>query len=318
MKNTLMKAKFLFIFILALMTLGCWSEDHRYQGYVEGENVYLASPNSGTLKKLFIQRGDQVKKGQLLFQLDSDPQALVVKQNEADLLQAQKVLKDLEQPRRVPEIEAIKAQIEQTEARLKLAEIRVNRMETLYAKHAIDKDSVDAAVATYKEQQQLKAQYESNLQLARLGSRDEQIKAQQAEIISLIAKLNEAKWQLQQKSVYAPDDGYIFDTYYREGEFVGSQQAVLSLLPPKNVRVEFFVPVQRLPTLYKGQKIHFICYGCRKAGEAVINYISPEAQYTPPLVYSRENTDKLVFRIKAVINQANEFKPGQPVTIILP
>lgn len=313
-----MKAKSLFIYPLAAMILACGQENYRYQGYVEGENVFLASPNSGILKQLFVQRGEQVNKGQLLFQLDSDPQVLVVKQNEADLLQAQKVLKDLEQPRRLPEIEAIKAQIEQTEAKLKLAEIRVKRMQTLYTQHAIDKDSVDATVANLKEQQQLKAQYESNLELARLGSRNEQIKAQQAQVISLTAKLNEAKWQLQQKSVYAPDQGYIFDTYYRVGEFVASQQAVLSLLSPKNVRIEFFVPVEQLATIHLKQKINFICYGCSQRGTALINYISPEAQYTPPLVYSRENTDKLVFRIKAKIEQPNEFKPGQPVTVILP
>ncbi|WP_019215980.1 HlyD family secretion protein [Legionella tunisiensis] len=205
-----MKIKFLFIALLILMIANCGQQEKRsYQGYVEGENVYLASPNSGTLMRLYVHRGDQVKKGQLLFSLDEDPQVLVVKQNEADLLEAQKLLNDLIQPRRSPEIAAIQAQIEQTDAQLKLAEIRVQRTQQLYAKQAIDKDSVDEAVALYKEQKQLKAQYESNLQLAKLGSRDEQINAQQAQVISLTAKLAEAKWQLEQKPSMTPNDGYI-------------------------------------------------------------------------------------------------------------
>ncbi|SPX61899.1 hemolysin D [Legionella feeleii] len=301
------------------MAANCGQQKERsYQGYVEGENVYLASPNSGRLMRLYVHRGDQVKKGQLLFSLDADPQILVVKQNEADLLEAQKLLNDLMQPRRTPEIAAIQAQIEQTDAQLKLAEIRVQRTQQLYAKQAIDKDSVDEAVALYKEQKQLKAQYESNLQLAKLGSRDEQIKAQQAQVISLTAKLAEAKWQLEQKTVYAPNDGFIFDTYYREGEFVGSEQSVLSLLPPENVRIEFFVPVQTLTRLRRGQEITFLCDGCIKKSEATINYISPEAQFIPPLVYSRDNSDKLVFRIKAKLKHPSEFKPGQPVSVFLP
>ncbi|WP_115174514.1 HlyD family secretion protein [Legionella feeleii] len=314
-----MKIKFLFIALLILMAANCGQQKERsYQGYVEGENVYLASPNSGRLMRLYVHRGDQVKKGQLLFSLDADPQILVVKQNEADLLEAQKLLNDLMQPRRSPEIAAIQAQIEQTDAQLKLAEIRVQRTQQLYAKQAIDKDSVDEAVALYKEQKQLKAQYESNLQLAKLGSRDEQIKAQQAQVISLTAKLAEAKWQLEQKTVYAPNDGFIFDTYYREGEFVGSEQSVLSLLPPENVRIEFFVPVQTLTRLRRGQEITFLCDGCMKTSEATINYISPEAQFIPPLVYSRDNSDKLVFRIKAKLKHPSEFKPGQPVSVFLP
>ncbi|KTC78199.1 HlyD family secretion protein [Legionella brunensis] len=314
-----MKQRLLFLILIALVIVGCGrTQKYSYQGYVEGENVYLASPNSGVLKQLFVQRGEQVKKGQVLFQLDEDPQALVIQQNKADLLQAQKTLHDLEKPRRNPEIEAIKAQIAQTDARLKLAEIRVHRMEELYKKNAIDKDSVDAAVARYKELQQLKTQYESNLALARLGSRDEQIKAQQAEIISLTAKVKEAQWQLDQKRVYAPKSGYIYDTYYRVGEFVGSQQAVLSLLPPENVRVQFFVPVEALAQLELGQRIQFLCYGCHDSSTAIINYISPEAEFVPPLVYSRENRDKLVFRIKARIEHPQKFKPGQPVTVTFP
>ncbi|KTD21948.1 hemolysin D [Legionella lansingensis] len=309
----------LLVTLWSLFITACdnWKGRH-YQGYVEGENVYLASPNSGDLTQLFVHRGEQVKKGQALFQLDPNPQVLIVRQDEARLLEAQKLLNDLEKPRRNPEIAAIKAQIEQTDARLKLAQIRVHRMQELYNKQAIDKDSLDAAIANYKEQQHLKAQYESNLELARLGSRDEQIKAQQAEVISLAAKVNESKWQLAQKKIYAPADGYIYDTYYRVGEFVGSQQPVLSLLPPENIRIEFFVPVDVLPQLHRGQKIQFDCYGCSYSGTAIITYISPEAEYVPPLVYSRENDDKLVFRIKARIEQPDKFKPGQPVTVILP
>ncbi|KTC87318.1 MULTISPECIES: HlyD family secretion protein [Legionella] len=315
-----MPTKFLFTILLVAMILSCNKSDNgnTYQGYVEGENIYLASSNSGILKKLLVSRGDQVRQGQLLFVLDDNPQILVIKQNEADLLQAEKVLLDLEKPKRVPEIEAIKAQIAQSDAELKLAEIRVSRMTTLYARHAIDKDSVDAAVAKYNEQKHLKAQYESNLQLARLGSRNEQIKAQEAQIISVTEKLSEAKWQLAQKTISAPIDGYIFDTYFRVGEFVPSQQAVLSLLPPANVRIEFFIPVDKLAAVHRGQKVQFSCDGCTNPNEATIAYISPEAQYIPPLVYSRSNNDKLVFRIKAVTEHPEQFKPGQPVLVTLP
>lgn len=132
-----------------------------------------------------------------------------------------------------------------------------------------------------QQQQQLKLQYEANLALARLGSREDQIKAQQKQVDSLQAKLDEAQWELAQKSIFAPATGVIFDTYYHSGEFVGPQQSVLSLLTPEHIRIEFFVPLSYLGQLKVGQKISFDCDGCQKNNGAVIRYISPDAEYIP-------------------------------------
>ncbi|MGQ3892757.1 HlyD family secretion protein [Legionella sp. CNM-4043-24] len=288
-----------------------------FQGYVEGENIYMASPYSGTLINLAVTRGQSVKKGQLLFRLDPEPEQLRVKQAQSDVDRALHVVNDLKNPRRSPEIDQIKAQIEQVNARISLAQIRVSRNQELYARKAVDKDSLDAAISNLEDQQKLKAQYEASLHLAEMGSREEQIYAQEAELMLLKEKQKDAAWQLAQKTVYAPGDGIIFDTYFLEGEFVAAQQAVLSLLTPGNVRIEFFVPVDTLPQLTIGQKITFLCEGCTKRDEASISYISPEAQYIPPLVYSRDNNQKLVYRIKARLYSFNQYKPGQPVMVYL-
>ena len=311
-----MRIKLLIILLLAVELIGCGkSRDPHYQGYVEGENIFLASPYSGVLVERAVSRGQWVKKGDLIFRLEANPEALLVKQSEAELLQAKKIYKDLENPRRDPEIAAIKAQIEQMNAQLRLAELRVKRTSQLFAKNAGDKDEMDAAQSHFEEVQHMKEQYQANLDLALRGGREEQLNAQQAQINALIAKLNQAKWQLAQKNGYAPDNGVIFDTYYIEGEFVGNQQAVASLLTPDNIRIEFYVPADALSDLSVGEKIMFNCDGCAQDNQASISYISPRAEYIPPLVYSRDNTDKLVFRVKAAIAHPSQFKPGQPVTV---
>lgn len=314
-----MKAKSVFItIVLTGLLISCGqSAEHDYQGYVEGENIYLASPNSGLLTQLAVERGQVVHKGQLLFKLDAYPQQDLITQYEQDLQQAKNLLQDLKNPRRTPEVDAIKAQIAQTDAQLRLAQIRVDRNQKLYSKQATDKDHLDEAMAIYEQQLKLKEQYQANLTLAQLGSREEQINAQQAQIQSLQARLHTAKWELAQKTLYAPAQGLIFDTFFRENEFVGAQQPVLALLTPANVHIEFFVPVEELASLSLGKPIRFTCSGCEHEGKAWINYISPEAEYLPPLVYSRENNSKLVFRIQARINDFNRFKPGQPVVVRL-
>lgn len=301
---------------LFLLLMGCGQGDHQtYQGYVEGDNIYIASPNAGILDALAVHKGQYVKKGQLLFRLDADPQALVVEEAQANLKQAEYTLTDIKKPRRTPEIEAIKAQMAQIDARIQLSQIRVDRDSSLYKKKAIDKDSLDAAISVLTEQKNAKQELEENLKLALLGHRDEQILAQQALISAMKAKLAQAKWELDQKSRQAPADGIIFDTYYRQGEFVGAQQPVLSLLTPDNVHVEFFVPVEDLQKLRLGQKLSFKCFTCDDSETAIIDYISPEAQYVPPLVYSTENRDKIVFRIRAKLPDFNEYKPGEPVLV---
>ncbi len=310
------------LFTLILGSLVFTNSCHRnkpiqVQGYVEGESIYLASPFYGVLEELSVVRGQHVEKGQLLFRLDSDPQKIVIEQAQSDLSHAKKILADLVKPRRTPEILAIKAQIEQTNAQIRLAEIRLERLKTLYVKQAASKDTVDEASALLQQQQQLKIQYEDNLNLATLGSREDQIDAQKELVKSLEAKLQQAQWDLAQKTVMAPDSGIIFDTYYQTGELVGNQQPVVSLLTPKNIRIEFFIPLSALARANLGQKITFDCEGCESNNEAVISYISPDAEYTPPLVYSRDNYSKLVFRVKAQIHSDKIFKPGQPVVVTL-
>lgn len=313
-----MRLKYLILLLMILVITGCDSDDqNQVEGYVEGENIYLASPFYGVLQHLAVQRGQQVKQGDLLFSLDPNPQQINISYTTNELKQALSTLEDLKKPRRKQEIEAIEAQIEQTNAQITLADLRVARYQKLVNKQASDKDSLDAAIAILQQQKALKVQYEANLALAKLGSREDLIKAQQNRVDALIAQLAIAKWELSQKTIYSPANGVIFDTYYRTGEYVAAQQAVLSLLTPENIRIEFFVPLEYLAKLKVGQKISFSCEGCAKNNPASISYISPDAEYLPPLVYSRENNSKLVFRIKAHINNPLLFKPGQPVMVNL-
>jgi HlyD family secretion protein len=306
-------------FILAffsciLISCGQQSQDH-YQGYVEGELIFLTSPYSGVLEKLFVKRGETVKKGALIFKLAQYPEILKIKEAEAELTQSKKVHQDLQNPRRSPEIAAIHEEIEQIDAKIKLAQLQVERFRKLYEKNAASKENVDQAVSQYEELQHAKTEQLAHLDLAKQGSRKEQIDAQQAQIEAVTARLQQVQWQLEQKTLAAPVDGVVFDTYYRPGEFVPGQQAVAALLSPNNVRIEFFIPANKLASLHLGQGISFTCDGCETSSPAKISYISPEAEYIPPLVYSRENQNKLVFRIKADISSPNKFKPGQPVMV---
>lgn len=305
------------VFLLLLFTLTACdrNSNHTFQGYVESGNLLLASPFSGNLINLAVTRGEFVHKDDLLFQLDPNPQQLQVSQSDFLLEEGQYNLKDSQDPRRKPEVKAAEAAVAQVEARLRLAELRKKRYDYLYQKKATDLDRSDEAREHVIELEESKKQTEAELELAKLGARKNKIEEKKSRVNVLIQKTKLSKWELAQKSGYAPSSGIVFDTYYHEGEWVPAGSPVVSFLVPEYINIQFYVPVSMLSKLHTTQTVYFTCEGCAAKNEAVINYISPEAEYLPPLVYSRSNYDKLVFRIKASPEKPGLFKPGQPVTI---
>jgi HlyD family secretion protein len=305
------------VVLLLLITLTACDRDsnHTFQGYVESDNLLLASPFAGNLIKLPVVRGEFVNKADLLFQLDPNPQQIETNQANFLLKEGKYNLKDSESPRRKPEVKAAEAVVGQVNARLRLAELRKKRYHELYTKRAGDLDRSDQARERVIELQESKKQSEAELELAKLGARKNKIEEKKARVDLLIEKTKLSKWELAQKTGYAPNSGIVFDTYYHEGEWVPAGSPVISFLVPEYINIEFFVPAAILSKLRTTQTVYFTCEGCAAKNEAVINYISPEAEYVPPLVYSRSNYDKLVFRIKASPEKPGLFKPGQPVTI---
>lgn len=145
--------------------------------------------------------------------------------------------------------------------------------------------------------------------LDRAQARNDQDKAQLAQI----------KWQLDQKTVKSPVSGAVIDTFYRVGEFVPSAYAVVKLLPPENIKVRFFVPERDLGKIRINQPVNLSCDGCEKTLTGKITFIAPEAEFTPPIIYSNDNRHKLVFMVEAKTNvqDAHLLHPGQPIQVQL-
>ena len=301
--------------LIMLVISGCdRSTPHHFQGFVEGENIYLAAPFEGKVLKKLTDHGLRVKKGDLVFQLDTAPQSLLVASREADLNRAQHTLQDLLNPKRPEEIKSVKASLGQTEAELHLAELRLKRVKELNLKQAIDKESVDEAEAHLVQLQELKKQREEEVAIAEQGARREQIAAQKAQVASAAALLKEAKWQLSQKQILAPNSGLVIDTYFKEGEFVPAQRPVVNILLDES-KVIFFVNAQDLAWIKMGDMVKITCPHCQ-AVDARVKFIAAEAQFIPPLIYSTENQDRLVYKIEAALPFPTTYKPGQAVDVI--
>lgn len=291
----------------------------RVQGYIEGEFVYVASPFGGRLEKLAVQRGQQVGKDTLLFMLDDTAERAACEEARRRVAQAEAQLADARQGLRPSEIDAIEAQLEQAKASLVLAEIELERQNRLLASKVTSRREVDVAQATRDEDRQRVAQLQSTLETARLGARADLVKAAEHNLRAQQAAFERAEWNLAQKQQSASQSAEVTDTLYREGDWVPGGNPVVALLPPANVKVRAFVPQNIIGKVQVGTDAKVIVDGVAEPSPAKVSFISPRAEFTPPVIYSQKMREKFVFMIELSVDPqiAAKLHPGQPVDVQL-
>jgi HlyD family secretion protein len=308
-----------FLLLLMVVLGGCGSRTPTYQGYVEGEFVYLASSQPGHLEHLAVTRGQQVARGTPVFRLEATEEEAEQHQAQHQLGVAQAQLADIETGRRPPEIDVIRAQLLQAQAAARKSAQQRQRDEAQYRAGGISREQFEVTLAQATSDAAHVSELQSQLDVARLPGRQQQLKAQSAQVLFAEAALAQANWRLGQKSVSAPSAGLVFDTMYREGEWVAAGNPVVRMLPPQNIKVRFFVPQTILGSLAVGHKVSLHCDGCAADIPATITFVSPEAEYTPPVIYSNETRAKLVYMIEAhpTPEYAVRLHPGQPLAVRL-
>jgi HlyD family secretion protein len=303
--------------ILALLA-GCAPEPSgTWQGYLEGEFVHVAAPLSGTLTNLAVSRGFEAKAGQLLFELDREPEASAFSEAEHRLTQAKARLENLGKGLRPTELAALEAQLVKARASLRLSDLELERAKRLLEQRIIAAADLDLAQAKRDADHAQVESLAADLETARLGARPDEIQAAEADVQALQATLVKMQWALTQKSQSAPTNAWVHDTLYRPGEVVPAGNPVVTLLPPANLKVRFFVPQADLATLPPGTPVSVSLDGAPAPLRATVNYVSTQAEFTPPVIYSRENRAKLVFMVEAVFGPADarNLRPGQPVDV---
>lgn len=306
--------------ILLFLVGGCAdSTDGVLQGYAEGEYLRVASPLAGQLARLVVARGVTVKRGDPLFALEQDNEAAALRQAEGQLRQAEAQYRNLLTGKRPEEIDAIRAQLAQAEASLRLSQSNLERQEELVRARFVSKEAAETARSARDRDGARVEELKAQLAAAKLSARPDEIKAARAAGTAAREALAQAEWRLDQKSVRSPQDAQVTDTLYVQGEWVPAGSPVVVLLPANNILVRFFVPERILGSVKIGQQISVRCDGCGNPISALIAYIAPQAEYTPPVIYSRENRAKLVFLVEArpAPSLAVRLHPGQPVEVRL-
>jgi HlyD family secretion protein len=131
------------------------------------------------------------------------------------------------------------------------------------------------------------------------------------------ARVVTSETRLARRKGFAPVSGTIQQIYFREGEMVAAQRPVLSIMPPGNMKIRFFVPETELPKLAIGDEVHVACDNCSADLTAKIYFIATQAEYTPPVIYSLDERNKLVYLIQARPSRPDALRVGQPISVYL-
>ena len=305
------------LIVAALALSACDKQEQGvWQGYIEGEYVMLASPYAGQLQKLAVRRGDQVETGKPLFALEQEAERAARTEAEERVKTAQARLENLQTPRRPTEIAALREQLNQAKAALELSRANLAREQELFRKGFSPRARLDDARTAQDRDTARVKEAEAQLRNASIPvGREAEREAAEADMKAAQAALAQANWKLEQKSVAAPVTGLVQDTFFVLGEWVPAGRPVVSLLPPGNVKARFYVPEPALSSVKIGAPLEIRCDGCQPI-EARVSYVSSQAEYTPPVLYSKESRSKLLFLVEARLPQA-QLRPGQPVDVRL-
>lgn len=285
-------------------------------GYIEAEFTRVAAPIAGRLVRLSVSKGAEVKTGAPLFVLEADSEQAVVDEAQARVRRSTAQAADLAKGKRQDEIAVLEAQQAATQASLALAQSDLRRQSELARAGFISGASLDALQSKMRAEQARLAEAIAQLKVARLAAREDARVAAGADVAAAQAQLAQSRWRLDQKVVSAPVSARVDDTLYRVGEWVAAGNPVVSLQEPGAIKVRFFVPQAKLVQFPAGKKIQVRCDGC-KAFSAKVSFVAKSAEFTPPVIYSKENRAKLVFLVEAIPESGQVLSPGQPVDISL-
>jgi len=294
------------LFLLATATLAACErqEENVWLGYAEGEEAFIATPQPGWLTTIDVARGANVSPGDILFTLDATREIAARDNARAAISAANAMIAQAE-----AQADQAVATGAQAEADTLRSEREFERQEGLVAIGATPRREVEQAEAILQSARARRAQAEAQRAQA-IGLRAQA----EAQIEEAEAALATAAFNLSERTVQARVGGIVQDIYFRAGEYATSAP-VLSLLPPDNIFIRFFVPEEDLAGLALGDEVQIGCDNCPEDLTANISFISAEVEFTPPIIYSVNNRQKLVFKAEARAPGGLPLRPGLPVDV---
>lgn len=298
-----------------VLAAGCAQKaDDGYSGYVEAQDVSIAAPQAGWLTAVNVDRGDVVRPDELLFTLDTTQAAANLSGAQNRAAAAQATAEDLTKGARPADIAPLLAQRNQAQAQLDLARADEARYAQLEPQGYVSQARMDQLRAAVRSAEAQVASIDKQITDLQQAARTDQQRAAQAQAAASGAEVASAQWTVDDRNVHARLEGQVDERLREPGEFVATGAPVLTVRPKGREFVRFYVPQADLARFRVGTAVHVTCDGCQ-AVTAKVRYISPSAEFTPPVIYSVKERQKLMFLIEATPDRPEALHAGQPVDV---
>ncbi len=304
---------------LSIVFAGCKPASKRVElpGYLEADLIEMASPESGYLADLLVHRGQFLEAGAPLYRLESPALELELVSASQHRLGAQKRAEDASVGEREENLRLLEANLAAQDAVVKLAKREYQRQASLTSVGATSKEHLEEAQSNLTQAEQKWKAFQAQLDLARKGQRPLQLEALGADVAALQASEATAQWHLNQLVRNAPVEAVVQDTLFQPGEWVSAGRPVVALRNVADLRARFFVTPEQAANLQLGDDVQVTLPGKAPPLTAKIVRLADQAEFTPPVIYSREQAARLVFMVEAQLPEqaARDLHPGLPVTI---
>ena len=276
-------------------------------GYIEGEDLYLAAPVSGTLASISAVEGQRVSGGEQLFRIDPATLSAEGEQAAANVAAARTQIASAQAQAEQAEAEVSAVSADASRARQDLSRLLSVRRDDPAAVAGKDLDAARAALKAAD---------------AKVAAAQRTADARRAQVVATRAQAEQAKGgahevaiRVSQLSPPAPSAGLVEDVLFQPGEWVNANQPVVALIPDSRIKVRFYVPEQEVARYRPGATVRFSCDACASGLSARISYVSPRPEFTPPVIFSRGSRDRLVFMVEAYPTKPTRLMPGLPVDV---
>ncbi|MBW1768741.1 MAG: efflux RND transporter periplasmic adaptor subunit [Deltaproteobacteria bacterium] len=310
------------IISVSILSYGCNRDSSNLiesTGTVEATEVDIRSEASGKILALYFDEGDWVKKGEVIAEIDHEKLDIELTQAKARLAETEAQLTLLIKGLRDKEVERACETLLESKVLLKDNKREYTRIQKLYEEEVVDLGSRDKAEAAYEASQKRYEIAKKNYEIALEGSRKEEIQAGEAVKEAAEAQVKLIERRIEDATVTIPIDGVISERYVELGELMSVGSLIATVIDLTHVWVMTYVSEKNLGKVKLGRQGKVMVDSFpHKEFIGKVTYISPEAEFTPKNIQTKEERVKLVFGVKIEVdNPDQELKPGMPADAVI-
>ena len=313
-----MKKYALLVALATALLASCGPKDNPNEitasGTIEATDVNVAAKNSAQIVTLYIDDGSPVDSGSLIAAQDRSALDIQLRASQAAVDQARAQLTLTKEGSRTEDIQAAEQAVTQAESNRKLEADQMERLKNLEAGGAATKAQLEEEETRFKVAQSQLATSEANLEKVRHIARPEDISSALARLNQLEATRDAVQKQIDDSYIISPLKGTVTHKVAEQGELIPAGATVATVTDLSSVYLMIYVTEEQLPHIKLSQKVDVKIDGMsNKTFSGTVTYISPEAEFTPKDIQTKDDRVKLVFGVKVEIpNPSGALKKGLP------